>query len=112
MGPQSKISIAEAILLLLFGVIVDVLDFVPFVGTVASIGAFIILWIYFKIKGVKQLGNILVSAINMIPVVGALTPISAGIAITIAADWNPRLKKNLEKLQKVKSPVGGKPLKK
>ena len=91
MPPEPKISTAEAILLVFFAIIADVINLIPFINILATIVTFTITQLYFRMKGVKATFNIIMQLLEFIPIVSVLPLTTAGVVVTIIIDHNQKL---------------------
>lgn len=69
-GYQSKLSFSEFILLLLTAIALDLITWIPFLGTVINFLATIIFWLIFWLKDIKltSVKSLLPGFVEMIPV--------------------------------------------
>lgn len=93
---QSKISVPEAIFLIIGAIFVDVLDFIPFVDVIASICSIMIFQIYFLLRGIRGTYSLVGNIIDLVPFIGLLPATTAGVVVTIIIDRNEKLKTTLE----------------
>ncbi|OGY61977.1 MAG: hypothetical protein A2745_01075 [Candidatus Harrisonbacteria bacterium RIFCSPHIGHO2_01_FULL_44_13] len=117
MEHQPKISIVEAVFLLMY------LGFTDLVGIILVLFAFDdffiidaltfpVTQVYFRMKGVKGTADLIANVAELVPYVGALPLRTVGVLIVIWADRHPEgaLAKSGQMAQmaaKVKTPKGG-----
>ena len=95
---QNKISTAEAILLIMVGLVADLINWVPIVNWVVAIFMFPITQIYFRMKGIRGNYSLICNLIELIPVVSVLPAYTTAMVATVYMDRHPEL---LEKVSKV-----------
>jgi hypothetical protein len=97
MEHQPKISIPEAMLLMIIAIIADLIGWIPIVNWVVAIFMFPITQLYFRLKGVKGFFSLIGNLAELIPVISALPAYTFSIGATLLIDRSPRLQEKLTK---------------
>ncbi len=110
---EPKISLPEALLVLEFVLIIDVVGLLlalvgvgEVVNTILDIATFPVTQIYFRMKGVRAGYDLAAGLLELIPVVNALPLRTIGVLVTIAIDWYfPQVAVAAGTVAKIKNPV-------
>lgn len=84
--PEPKISTPEIIILVLFAVIADLINWIPVINWVVTAVTLPGFQLYFMIKGVRGIYSLAGNAVEAIPALSVLPAITAGIIVTIIID--------------------------
>jgi hypothetical protein len=90
-NPQPKISTPEAILLIFFAIIADLISLIPFINILSAIVTFFITQFYFRMKGLKTGVNMVMQLLEFIPILSVLPMATVGVVAVIVIDRFPRL---------------------
>lgn len=110
---QPKISLPEALLLLEFMVIVDVIGIIlallavgEVLNTILDVLTFPITQIYFRLKGVRAGYDLAAGLLELIPFVNALPLRTIGVIVVIALDWYfPEVAAHAQGASNIKKPI-------
>ena len=86
---KPKLSGIEVALAILMAIVVDIIDFIPILDVIVSLGSFIIFWLWFTMRGVRQGWNIACQAVDVIPILDIIPATTLGILITVIIDRVP-----------------------
>ena len=100
---QNKISTAEAILLIMVGLVADLINWVPIVNWVVAIFMFPITQIYFRMKGIRGNYSLISNLIELIPIVSVLPAYTIAMVATIYVDRHPELLEKVSKMAAAKT---------
>ena len=100
---QNKISTAEAILLIMVGLVADLINWVPIVNWVVAIFMFPITQIYFRMKGIRSNYSLISNLIELIPIVSVLPAYTIAMVATIYVDRHPELLEKVSKMAAAKT---------
>lgn len=87
---EPKISTAEAILLIIFALIADVINLIPLINILATVITFTLTQLYFRMKGIKATFNMVMQFLEFIPVISALPLTTVGVIVVIILDHNQK----------------------
>ena len=83
-GP--KLSVTECFILLLFGIVSDLINLIPFVNILVSLFVTPVIALYFRMKKLPVGASVVAGIIELIPGLSVIPAITFGIIITILID--------------------------